>query len=232
MGFYIGYALSLFGRRQDRLSHVLVNDPFENNINFFYPTLDDHWIDGPAGKINAKDAEVMLADIPFVRMRNGMPKMMLHEKGSYLQAVEQTQLQLADWLLEIDLDERTIRCGNSLPIRLKPQQFALYCAMAKLKEADASVRKDCAEDMANLADLFCYFYEKEREKGYRNSLQLDNFSEMRRILQEGSANISRVLKNKLGDYAALFRIVSQGRNTKKKYALILDKEKIIWRGRM
>lgn len=39
MGFYLGYALSLLGRPQDRLSHVLVSSPFESNLDFFYPTL-------------------------------------------------------------------------------------------------------------------------------------------------------------------------------------------------
>lgn len=35
MGFYAGYALSLFGRPQDRLSHVLVSAEFECNPDFF-----------------------------------------------------------------------------------------------------------------------------------------------------------------------------------------------------
>jgi CRISPR-associated protein (TIGR02584 family) len=35
MGFYVGYALSLFGRPQDRLSHVLVSEPFESSMEFF-----------------------------------------------------------------------------------------------------------------------------------------------------------------------------------------------------
>ncbi|MBF0804285.1 MULTISPECIES: CRISPR-associated ring nuclease Csm6 [unclassified Neisseria] len=35
MGFYIGYALSLFGRRQDKLSHVLVEEAFEQRREFF-----------------------------------------------------------------------------------------------------------------------------------------------------------------------------------------------------
>lgn len=30
MGYYLGYALSLYGREQDRLSHVLVSEPFES----------------------------------------------------------------------------------------------------------------------------------------------------------------------------------------------------------
>jgi CRISPR-associated protein (TIGR02584 family) len=39
MGFYVGYALSLFGRAQDRLSHVLVSPPFEFLDDFYYPPL-------------------------------------------------------------------------------------------------------------------------------------------------------------------------------------------------
>ena len=38
MGFYLGYALSLYGREQDRLSHVLVRAPYESHSQFFYPT--------------------------------------------------------------------------------------------------------------------------------------------------------------------------------------------------
>lgn len=37
MGFFLGYALSLFGRDQDRLSHVLVSEPFESSWNFSIP---------------------------------------------------------------------------------------------------------------------------------------------------------------------------------------------------
>lgn len=35
MGFFMGYALSLYGRPQDRLSHVLVSAPFESNHDFY-----------------------------------------------------------------------------------------------------------------------------------------------------------------------------------------------------
>ena len=41
MGFYAGYALSLHGRAQDSMSHVLVEERFENAEGFFYPTLKD-----------------------------------------------------------------------------------------------------------------------------------------------------------------------------------------------
>ena len=35
MGFYLGYAFSLFARPQDQLSHVLVTAPFENHPDFY-----------------------------------------------------------------------------------------------------------------------------------------------------------------------------------------------------
>lgn len=223
MGFYIGYALSLFGRRQDRLSHVLVNEPYENNVNFFYPSKEDCWIDGREGKINARLAEVMLADIPFVRMRDGMPKMVLDKNGSYLQAVEQTQQHLADWFLEVDTFKEVIRCGKSNPIRFKPQHFALYCAMTELKIHDIPVRFSSAESMESLIAWFCKYYAGEANE---DALRKDNFTMMRRILQEGSSAIYRELEKVLGDYADFFRISGKGKNKNKIYELATPRAQI------
>ncbi len=69
MAFYMGYAMSLYGREQDVLSHVFVDDTFEFVPDFYFPTIKDHWIDKKGELINAKLAQVTLAEIPFVRMR-------------------------------------------------------------------------------------------------------------------------------------------------------------------
>lgn len=83
MAFYLGYAMSLYGLKQDMLSHVFVDDDFEFVSDFYYPTPYDNWIDGKeAGKrINTKLAKVTFAEIPFVRMRN-------HFTGSLLRQLE------------------------------------------------------------------------------------------------------------------------------------------------
>ena len=72
MAFYLGYAMSLYGREQDSLSHVFVNDEFEFVKDFYYPTPYDNIITGktPADIINTRRAIVTLAEIPFVRMRS------------------------------------------------------------------------------------------------------------------------------------------------------------------
>ncbi|WP_095499331.1 CRISPR-associated ring nuclease Csm6 [Paraferrimonas haliotis] len=71
MAFYMGYAMSLFGRDQDVLSHVFVDHDFEFVSEFYYPTpYDKHIVGRDKQKVvNTKDAQVTLAEIPFVRMR-------------------------------------------------------------------------------------------------------------------------------------------------------------------
>ena len=71
MAFYMGYAMSLYGREQDALSHVFVDDEFEFVKDFYYPTPYDNLITGKrlGASVNTRHAVVTLAEIPFVRMR-------------------------------------------------------------------------------------------------------------------------------------------------------------------
>jgi CRISPR-associated protein (TIGR02584 family) len=85
MTFYLGYAMSLFGRHEDKLTHVLVSEPFENRRDFYYPTRESKLLalrDGETMQVDARDAEVILADIPFVRQRNQLPRVMRERLGS------------------------------------------------------------------------------------------------------------------------------------------------------
>ncbi|MGZ8955186.1 MAG: CRISPR-associated ring nuclease Csm6, partial [Methylovulum sp.] len=97
MGFYAGYALSLFGRQQDRLSHVLVSPPYESHPQFYYPTPTSQIIYafGQSSKpLDTKEAQVTLADIPFVRLRHGLPELILAGKSSFSAAVNTAQENL------------------------------------------------------------------------------------------------------------------------------------------
>lgn len=64
MGFYLGYALSLYGRAQDRLSHVLVSSPFESSWDFFYPTPYSRVLQTSDGKLaDSAMAEITLGPV-------------------------------------------------------------------------------------------------------------------------------------------------------------------------
>lgn len=131
MGFYLGYALSLYGRPQDRLSHVLVSEPFENSMDFFYPTPYSRVLHTRDGKLaDTAMAEVTLAEIPFVSLRHGLPQALLSGHASFGEAVQAVQASLAAPELAIDLAQRSIRAGKTT-IELAPAELALLAVFAR-----------------------------------------------------------------------------------------------------
>ncbi|TVR63998.1 MAG: TIGR02584 family CRISPR-associated protein [Candidatus Competibacteraceae bacterium] len=131
MGFYLGYALSLFGRPQDRLSHVLVSSPFESNQDFFYPTLQERVIyTADRQPLDTSDAEVTLADIPFVRLRDGLHEHLLAPGASFSAVVAQAQRNLAAPRLTLDAVHCRVRCGET-ELTLPPVDFACYAWLAR-----------------------------------------------------------------------------------------------------
>lgn len=76
MSYLAGLALSLAGRPQDRLSHVLLSDErFENCPDFFFPPHQptELLVRAPGArepqKVSTADVRVLLSDVPFVRTR-------------------------------------------------------------------------------------------------------------------------------------------------------------------
>jgi hypothetical protein len=115
LGFFAGYALSLFGRPQDRLSHVLVNPPYESHPGFFNPTPYSDIIYGQPPDpcpLDSRDAIVTLADIPFVRLRHGLPASLLSGRASFSATVQTAQLSLGPPRLEIDAAQGRVRAGG------------------------------------------------------------------------------------------------------------------------
>jgi CRISPR-associated protein (TIGR02584 family) len=109
MGYFAGYALSLYGRAEDRLSHVLVNPPFESHPDFFYPPPTPISLKTADGRrASTADARISLADIPFVRLREGLETDLLTGGLTFSESVARTQ-QLVDVpSLHIDLDQRRV----------------------------------------------------------------------------------------------------------------------------
>ena len=132
MGFFMGYAMGLWGRPQDRLSHVLVSSPFESRAEFFYPTPTPCVI--PANSrgqdpLDASKARVWLGNIPFVRLRHLLPESLRVGQGRFADAVSAANTALDQISLDIDLAQSAIRI-NGTRLRLQPMQFALMTLLA------------------------------------------------------------------------------------------------------
>jgi hypothetical protein len=135
MSFYAGYALSLFGREQDRLSHVLVDPAVESSPGFFYPaphpkvaqrTPRPH---GTAPPMVEGDAPIGLALIPFVRLREGLPRALLEGRSGFAQTIAAANAGRAPPSLGLDPVRHTI-VADGISLRLPPFQFALLAALA------------------------------------------------------------------------------------------------------
>lgn len=128
MGFYAGYALSLYGRAQDRMSHVLVDEKYEKGVNFFYPssTNDDFIVDRDHKTIGlSKDAKVWLADIPFVRLRTSLPDSSLIKNSSFSDVVDSINLANKPICLQLHVKKKTMTISNK-SVKLAPREFAFY----------------------------------------------------------------------------------------------------------
>lgn len=136
MGFYAGYALSLYGRSQDKMSHILAEEDFENVPDFYYPTPYDLMVTNNKGNsLNAKNAKVWLADIPFVRLRSslGANAMVHHQKFS--DVVNLLNINLSSIKLLLNIKKRTIQI-NDMVCKLTPKEFGIYLLVVKLLQND------------------------------------------------------------------------------------------------
>lgn len=131
MGFFVGYALSLFGRAQDRLSHVLVSEPFEASWNFFYPTPYSNVIETAARTLaDTRDAQVTLAEIPFVSLRHGLPRALLAGTASFETTVQAARAGVGPATLDIDLAQRRVTAAGKC-FQLPPAELALLAVFAR-----------------------------------------------------------------------------------------------------
>ena len=131
MGFYVGYALSLFGRAQDRLSHVLVSEEFESIPDFFYPTPYASTLNTRTGGMeDSQNARVTLAEIPFVSLRNGLPDSLLKGNATFHETVDAAKKILAVQELRIYREKGFIEAAGK-KINLSPATLALLVVFAK-----------------------------------------------------------------------------------------------------
>lgn len=166
MGFFLGYAMSLYGRPQDCLSHVLVSEPYESNPHFFYPTPRVQPI--PRGRdsnemIDAAQASVWLGDIPFVRLRSALPRDMRERADTaFTESVAAVQSSLAPSLL-LDQAQRIAFAGGAR-IELERVDFAFLAwalhrhtrgepLLRHLKLNQKLARQDAQEYLATYAKL-------------------------------------------------------------------------------
>ena len=208
MGFYLGYALSLFGRPQDRLSHVLVSPGVEGHPQFFYPPPRPRVLfDRDNRPVNAHEAGVTLADIPFVRLRDGLDGVMREGGASFSEAVGQAQRTLEPARLVLAPAGRRVWCGG-VEIKLSAGEFAFLAWFARrvMDGAGSVSRKNPAAE-----EVEAFLGEHRRVLGEMSLQHEQVATAARRALGEGDfhkyfddrrAPLKKRLRAALGDREA------------------------------
>jgi len=248
MSVYMAYALQLFGRQQDVLTHVLVNEDFEMNPDFYYiPKQPQELITRNGKKITTADARIELVEVPFIRLREKLSSVFGDDDKTYEEMVKYSQHEIDRitpvFPLKLTLSERLVTAGP-VSFRLQPLHYAIYYFMAnsKAKECPITERKSCRgctkcfvtigeiTEKKNLEKILT-FYEKMFGQG---SLHVEKMQVRFTKPPVGFmdsfrayfAKINKVINKNFNEGAEQYEISSSGGYGARKYGIKIDKSLI------
>ncbi len=255
MGIFLASAMQLFGRRQDALSHVLVNEPFENHPEFYYPTPEPYFIsyktkDGDAKTASTADACIELADIPFVRLRGVLRGWLDELPSSYGEIVRKTQEELdvqdAAQELRLACDKKTVTL-LSRKANLTEMQFFFYllfaraCKLGRGEEGFLSLAEITYEDLDGTFRLISKTRGRKQERGIENWMDLPRFGFLPGLvrdverqdlesLQKTVIEIVAKIKQKMETAKLPERcwVTTKGQRGDLRYGLRISPERIHW----
>jgi CRISPR-associated protein (TIGR02584 family) len=180
---YVGQAMTMFGRKQDRLSQVLVDEALENRECFYFPA-------------RGEDARVKLVWIPFVRLREALGEQARQVIGDLTDYVAAAQAQLDRRRMRISLKEGRLAL-DGVDVKLAPRELAFVTMFAR-KQLAGNGAVGCPADGAPCADLAKAYLEEYQaicdgvkasgrtEKGLREGMSKSFFLETRSRYREAT----------------------------------------------
>lgn len=215
MGALLAMTLQLHGGPRDRLYHVLVSPPWEEVPGFFFPTRRPLRLPGPRGPVDARRAEVTLAEVPLVRLgpavrRLGLSGLRLARLAAEVEAEAAGRLFLKPLVLEPA--RRRIRVG-AVQVTLPAQQFALYqlYALARQRCRRATCRAGGRCDACQLSDDEVHDWQDQLLALYRairpssardgrpgSGPASERLLEFREWLEQARSRLNRTLGDALG----------------------------------
>lgn len=226
MGFYLGYALSLYGRPQDRLSHVLVNEPFSSAQEFYYPPAKPKRLVIRERPVHTRDARIMMADIPFVRLRDGLPRRLVDGKASFSDTVSAAQRALRPPRLVVATAQRRVIAGGA-GVTLAAAEFAFYAFLARRRAAGG----DFVEwRTPGIADAYLREYRRTVDALSGNLERVEQRLARgadKAWFDERKAKVNRAIRDELGEsLSRIYEIASEGARPDTRYGLRIDPDVI------
>lgn len=202
MSYYLGYAMSVFGRIQDRMSHVLVDDRYMS-ADFYYPTPQTQMMQPFKGEpFDASQVPIMLGELPFIRLRDGLTDDFLNDKTkSYSDIIKIAQRQLKPLSILVTAgDSPTLRCGNE-NIKLEIAELAQYLWLLENHRKDPSYRvsfRTTPQQRRYFADFFTVYKRLSDESEHYTKAYNSGTKAFVKAFRERNSRIKNKLEEELG----------------------------------
>jgi CRISPR-associated protein (TIGR02584 family) len=189
--------MTLLGRAQDRINHILINDEWVFQPDFLYPGCAGEFIDKTTGRpLSSQDAELELVDVPFVPLRYLFRRDLERSAGSFMELIGQVRnrtLNLDDDLsVHMNLANGAFSVSGK-EISLSPNEFLLYLFFAlRAREGEPPVVSYAAigEDLQDLRSEHL----RENDFGHWSQQALGNQFDAGEDLRKWTSNIRAKLK--------------------------------------
>ncbi len=207
--------LTLLGRETDRITHVLVNEPFETLRDFWFPAQPGGPIPVPHNttKAHPAHATIQLADIPFIPLRNLFHRELNSRPGTFHHLIETcrtTIRQQATQHLQLTLDTaRSQLLLNGHTFRLTAAEMLitlLFAHRAKQNAAPYQGYKLAVDDLETLRFTLAKQKNTSDFNDWRHTLQqkpYNDSSETERLITRTLSDLRNKLRRAGQPYTLL-----------------------------
>ena len=249
MSFYMGYAMSLLGRPDDDLCHVLVSPAFENS-EFWWKPKEPRMVSvsmyGRKQERSTDEATIDVVQIPFARLRYLIPPKSLDKLDDFRELVTEANAGVGRQRVVLTDSRLEVRFGDQTA-NLPPKQYAFYKMLAEWRRdsrkgagpdgvgphhAGWLSMDDVAEHDKPAVDRFLEIIDdlpQARETNQRKLYAIKEKVDMKKEFNQIISKSNRALGEKF-DYIRYSRIrihqVTHGRNSPARFGLAFEPRQI------
>ncbi len=215
MSIYGAIIMSLLGRKDDRLYHILVEE--EESTDFYYPRKKD------------EEKKLHLVEIPYIKLREVFE--ISEEHLSFVRRIKNYQkelMKIRPSKITVNFEDKIINAGRCGEFKLSPREFFVYSLFIS-KRMSCSCREGCEKCFLRIDE----FLQPENLNSHL-SKYLRYFSDIqetvenlnKETLRELITRINRKIDRSDIFVNSLFKIQKIGRAKNYKYGLKLPRTKL------
>jgi hypothetical protein len=175
--------------------------------------------------MDTQEANVTLAEIPFVCLRHGLSKDLLERDTPFSVAVYAVQQKLAPPQIKINLLEQTLYCGGK-KITISAAPFAFYAWFAMRKKKGLPAIHWTEADADEFLQLYAYIAGKHQSHYVQAEKSLKEGFKYKDLFDNRKTSVRRILQKNLGFSAQSYLLEGIGKRPTTRFQIPILAEQI------